>query len=159
MSKTNGKHPGGRPTKYNAQYHPLLGEALARNGLINEEIAKKLEVSTSTVSKWIQEHKEFSDAITRGRNEPDDQVEQALFKKAIGFEKEAVKIFMPSNADEPVYAPYQEYFAPDTAAAFIWLKNRRPEKWRDRHEFTGADGAPLNFTVSFVKPKDADPDK
>lgn len=138
------KHPGGRPTKYNAQFHPLLAEALARNGLINTEIAKKLDISTSTLAKWMEEHEEFSIAVKRGRNDPDDQVEQALFKKAIGFEKEAVKIFMPANAEEPVYADYLEYYAPDTAAAFIWLKNRRPEKWRDKQEIEHSG----NITIS-----------
>ena len=30
--------------------------------------------------------------------------------------------------------PYVEHFPPDTAAAFIWLKNRQPHRWRDKKE-------------------------
>jgi len=44
----------------------------------------------------------------------------------------AVKIFMPSGADEPVYAPYTEHAFADVNAGFRWLYNRHPEKWRDR---------------------------
>ena len=29
---------------------------------------------------------------------------------------------------------YTEHFPPDTAAAFIWLKNRQPHRWRDKKE-------------------------
>ena len=45
-----------------------------------------------------------------------------------------MKIFMPAGAQEPVYAPYTEHYPPDTAAAFIWLKNRRKQDWRDKSE-------------------------
>lgn len=50
----------------------------------------------------------------------------------MGFEHDAVKIFMPANAKEPVYAPYREKVPPDTTACIFWLKNRKPEEWRDR---------------------------
>ena len=50
---------------------------------------------------------------------------------------------MPANADKPVYAPYVEEAAPDTSAAIFWLKNRKPEEWRDKQEITGANGGPI----------------
>ena len=54
--------------------------------------------------------------------------------KAVGYEQEEVKIFMPSGASEPVYAPFRAKIAPDTTAAIFWLKNRKPEQWRDKHD-------------------------
>jgi hypothetical protein len=56
-----------------------------------------------------------------------------------------VKIFMPAGAAEPVYAPYREQLPPDPSSAIFWLKNRRPEEWRDKvvSELTGKDGGPI----------------
>ena len=43
----------------------------------------------------------------------------------------AVKVFMPAGALQPVVVHYEEHCPPDVGAAFIWLKNRDPERWRD----------------------------
>jgi len=50
-----------------------------------------------------------------------------------------VKIFMPSGASEPVYAPYTKHYPPDTKAALRWLMNRQPAVWRDRQEVNMTD--------------------
>lgn len=71
-------------------------------------------------------------ALKAGKGVADDRVERSLYERAAGFRVEAVKIFMPAGAKEPVYAPYIEHHAPDTTAAIFWLKNRRPEQWRDK---------------------------
>lgn len=143
------KHPGGRPSKYNKDLHPLLGEALASKGLINPQIAEKMGVSTSTLGKWMKEHEEFSDAIKRGREEPDDLVENSLFRRATGYENDkAVKIFMPANAKEPVYAPYTEQVQPDVTACIFWLKNRRPDRWRDKQDINLSGGVDIKRDFS-----------
>jgi hypothetical protein len=43
----------------------------------------------------------------------------------------AVKVFMPAGALQPIVVHYEEHCPPDVGAAFIWLKNRDPERWRD----------------------------
>jgi hypothetical protein len=53
------------------------------------------------------------------------RVERSLYQRAIGYEQEEVKIFMPSGAENPVYAPFRAKVAPDVTAAIFWLKNRR----------------------------------
>ena len=35
--------------------------------------------------------------------------------------------------------PYQIEHPPDTQAASLWLRNRQPHRWRDRHEVEVAD--------------------
>lgn len=125
---------GGRPTKYRKEYC-LAAEAFARLGLTDAQMAEKFEVSESTLHLWKKDHPEFSEAQKRGKEEPDNQVERSLFERATGYvNKNAVKIFMPANAEEPVYAPYEEHIAPDVTACIFWLKNRRPDKWRDKQE-------------------------
>ena len=77
-------------------------------------------------------------ATKKGKEVADDRVEDRLFHRAMGYSYDAVKIFMPAGADEPVYAPYVEHVPPDTGAAIFWLKNRRG--WRDKvdTEHTGS---------------------
>ena len=125
----------GRPSKYSDQYHPLLAETLARLGLTDKQISEKLGISESTLNKWKHDHPVFSESLKNGKEEPDQLVEASLFKRATGYENDkAVKIFMPANAEAPVYAPYTEQIQPDVTACIFWLKNRRPDRWRDRQD-------------------------
>jgi hypothetical protein len=59
------------------------------------------------------------------------RVERSLYERANGYNYEAVKVFMPAGAKQPVVVHYIEHCPPDVGAAFIWLKNRDPEHWRD----------------------------
>ena len=129
------KEKGGRPTKYNKDFSPLLAEALALSGMTDKQIAKKMGISEATLTNWKKEHPEFLASIKRGKESPDDLVEQSLFRRATGFDNDkAVKIFMPANAKKPVYAPYTERVHPDVTACIFWLKNRRPDRWRNNPE-------------------------
>lgn len=136
----------GRPTKYNAEFHPLLGKLYAEKGLIDDEIAKELNINRDTLYEWKNKYKEFSDAIKNGKKETDDIVEEKFLDKATGFTKEVEEIFQFQG--KTFIGKYNKYFPPDTAAGFIWLKNRRPDKWRDKHEITGNNGAPLIVQIA-----------
>ena len=127
----------GRPSKYSEEFHPLLGEALARIGLTDKQIALRLGISEPTLNAWKKQHPDFFASLKRGKEEPDDLVEQSLFRRATGFDNDkAVKIFMPAGADKPIYAPYTERVHPDVTACIFWLKNRRPERWRDKQDLS-----------------------
>jgi len=58
-------------------------------------------------------------------------VERSLYQLANGYNYDAVKVFMPAGAKQPVIVHYTEHCPRDVGAAFIWLKNRDPERWRD----------------------------
>jgi hypothetical protein len=62
------------------------------------------------------------------------RVERSLYERAVGYNYEATKIFMPAGRDKPVYAPYIEHVPPDVTAGIFWLKNRDPEHWRDTQQ-------------------------
>lgn len=125
----------GRPSKYDPKNTPKLVYAMALAGRTNEQIAEFLEIDEKTFYNWQKEHQDFFQSLKRGREEPDDNVERSLYERATGYvNKNAVKIFMPAGAEEPVYAPYHEHVAPDVTAQIFWLKNRRPERWRDKQE-------------------------
>jgi hypothetical protein len=58
----------------------------------------------------------------------------SLYARAVGYNYETVKIFMPANRAKPVYAPYIEHVPPDVTAGIFWLKNRDPQHWRDSQQ-------------------------
>jgi len=125
--------PAGRPTSYKSKYDKQA-EKLAGLGATDQEIADFFEVDVRTIYRWKHDHPGFCQALKAGKDIADDRVERSLYQKAIGYEQDEVKIFMPSGADEPVYAPFRAKIAPDTTAAIFWLKNRRGDQWREKSE-------------------------
>jgi hypothetical protein len=127
-----------RTSTYEAAYCETAF-TLASQGATDIEIADALGVHVATYYRWKAEHEAFREATKAGKEAADDRVEASLYHRAVGYSHDAVKIFMPANATEPVVASYREHYPPDTSAASLWLRNRRPDKWRDKqeHEHTG----------------------
>ena len=108
----------------------LLIASWRRSGLSVEEIAKKIGVSQKNLERLEKENAALSEALRYDREQTDAMVEEALLKKALGFstseEKRVVK-----NGQEEVTTVSKEV-PPDVSAASAWLKNRCPDKWRDK---------------------------
>lgn len=140
--------PGGRPPKYNKNLHPALARAHALRGVTDEEMADELGIVRSTYYKWKKDHPEFSDAIKAGKDRPDDLVEAALFKRAVGFRHPDEKIFL-NKFGEIVRAETVKHYPPDPTSMIFYLKNRRPEKWRDKQEIEhkNPDGPIVTFYI------------
>lgn len=131
------KHTGaGQPTKYNPKIHIDWARGLSMQGFTMDEIADRMLVSRTTIYNWMREYEEFLDAIKTGKELPDVQAEQALFKKVIGFEyvekKVIVTIDEKGNQKPARIENTTKIFMPDTTALIFWLKNRRPDRWRDK---------------------------
>jgi len=123
----------GRPTAYKPQY-AKQAEKLCLLGATDQEIADFFEVDVRTIHRWKHDHDEFCHSLIVGKDVADDRVERALYQRAIGYEQDEVKIFMPGGAESPVYAPFRAKVAADVGAAKMWLTNRRGDKWRDKTE-------------------------
>lgn len=137
----------GRPTKYNKN-QAKLAYWMARNGLTDEEMAENLKIATSTLYAWKEKYPEFSEAIKEGKELPDDLVVQSLYKRATGFEYEERKVIAnPGAGGEQVQRVEvtHKLVIPDVAACIFWLKNRRPQEWRDTQKFehSGPGGKPI----------------
>lgn len=78
--------------------------------------AATLGISRQALYKYLEKHPLFREEVEDARSIADDRVERALYKRAVDG---------------------------DVRAQVFWLSNRRPNRWRKRHEITGADGAPL----------------
>lgn len=105
----------------------LLLEAWARNGLTDEQIAHNMGVSVATLSNYKNKYLEILEALKKGKEVVDIEVENALLKRALGYQYDEVT-FEGGVETKRVTKEVQ----PDTTAQIFWLKNRRPDLWRDK---------------------------
>ena len=118
----------------------LLLEGWARDGLTDEQIAEKMGVSTSTLYDWKAKYPEISESLKRGKEVVDIQVENALLKRALGYEYTEERIEVSEKDGRKVIQTVKTV-PPDTTAQIFWLKNRRPDKYRDKPSEQVAGGA------------------
>jgi hypothetical protein len=125
--------PDGRPTKYRKVFDELAYR-FTLLGATDKELASLFGVAKSTINKWKLAHPGFSDSITRGKFVADSNVAERLYQRAMGYEHDEEKIFQYEG--QPVRVKTKKHYPPDTQAASLWLRNRQPDKWRDRTELT-----------------------
>lgn len=114
-------------------------EAWARNGLTDEQIAANIGISRSTLNEWKNRFSYISDTLKRGKEIVDIQVENALLKRALGYTyKETTREaqFNPQTEQYEMVVTKEvtKEVVPDTTAQIFWLKNRKPEEWRDKKD-------------------------
>ena len=119
----------GGPQKYDPKF-AAQAEKACQAGFTDMELADLLGVNVRTINEWKAAHIEFGSALKAGKAEADARVERSLFARANGYEHEEVDIRVVSG--EIVQTPIRRYYPPDTTAAIFWLKNRRPQDWRDK---------------------------
>lgn len=134
----------GRPSSYDKKY-VQIAKKMCELGATDADIIEAIGVARSTFYKWRNEHPEFSDALKVGKSPADERVEMSLYKKAVGYTQENVKIFQFQGQE--VIVPYTEVVAPDTTAAIFWLKNRRPEQWRANPDGGDNDDKPITINI------------
>lgn len=121
----------------------------ARDGLIDKDIAHNIGVGYSTLREWKKLYPEIGEALRKGKEVVDRIVENALYKSAIGFMQ---KIKKPVRIKEVEYDPAtgkkvresekwvqveeEIYIAPQVTAQIFWLKNRKPDQWREKNDLT-----------------------
>ena len=107
-------------------------EWLTEEGLIqieDEQIAQNMGISYSTFREWKKKFSALSAVLKKSKDVVDRQVENALFKSAIGFEYEEETV---TNAGDVVAV--RKYSKPNTTAQIFWLKNRKRNQWTDKSE-------------------------
>jgi len=136
----------------------LLIEGWARDGLTDVQIAQNIGISASTFYAWRLKFPKISESLKRGKAPVDFEVENALLNKARGFTKtvkRAIKVKTKKQLagkgtieEEHIeYVDEEIYIPPDTTAQIFWLKNRRPDKWRDRPEVYDNDFEPVKVVI------------
>jgi hypothetical protein len=128
-----GNRGGGRKTVYSPRL-AVVARKCCERGMTDFEIADILGIGLATLYRWKLDHPAFSRAFKLGKAVADDWVERSLYNRAVGYGYLAEKPAMTRHGQKTMQ--YRAHIPPDTAAAVWYLKNRRPDRWRDsfRHE-------------------------
>ncbi|WP_313890761.1 transposase [Psychrobacillus sp.] len=187
------KNKGGRKSKYETHVEIRLFEieCWARDGLIDEQIANNLGVAYSTFREYVKEYSALSTALKRGKEIIDYEVENALLKRALGYEYREKKYAQVEMSEQEHYALIQvavikfkldnpeatleeihlvelqvskyksmlveektKEVSPDTTAQIFWLKNRRPDKWRDKQDIQHSGSMEINNPLKGLSTED-----
>lgn len=107
-------------------------EGWARQGLTDEQISKNMSVSYSTFREWKKKYLALSAALKKGKTPVDFEVENALLKRAMGFEYEETETIIEEidGKQRKRIKKIKKVALPETSAIIFWLKNRMPEQWR-----------------------------
>ena len=128
--------------KYHEWLEPeglLKIEGWARDGLTDEQIATKIGISRSTLNDWKEKHPDISDTLKKGKEVVDREVENALLKRALGYEYDEVCEEFEGGVLVKRKVTRKQVVA-DTTAQIFWLKNRKPDEWRDKPEAEQSTG-------------------
>lgn len=147
-NKSDGRSKRGKYEEWLTEEGLLKLQAWSRDGLTQEDIAHNCGCSLSTLKEWISRYPAIADAIKRGREVADIRVENALYKRAIGYDyEETVVEYGPKGK---LVRTVRKHVPPSEIAAFFWLKNRKPDVWRDKPSErvdTGANSIEVVFDV------------
>lgn len=141
-------------SKYETDVKPRLVEieAWKRDGLTDEQIFKNLGIGRDSFYRYKEKYSEFSDALKKGKEVADIEVENALFKRAIGYKyKEVIKEVKEIDGKKSTYVKEVIKEMPgDVAAQIFWLKNRKSSKWKDKQDIDIEDNN-VSITIQGVK--------
>ena len=111
-----------RPSSYRKEYAEKA-RTLCLLGATDKEIAGILGVSEKTLNTWKKSHPEFFQSLKSGKDDADADVADSLYQRALKG---------------------------NVTACIFWLKNRRPDLWRDKIE-TEHSGKVDNKLEIFIK--------
>lgn len=124
----------GRPSKFRPEFVEQARK-LSMLGMTDIEMAKFFEVTEHTLNNWKSDYPEFFQSLKEGKGLADAEVVASLYHRALGYSHPEDDI--RAIAGEVVITPTIKHYPPDTTACIFWLKNRQPDKWREKQ----ADGA------------------
>ena len=106
-------------------------------------------IHTSTVYEWKKRYKELTEALKKGKEVIDRQVENALLKRALGYKYTETKE-MTGDDGRTIVTVTEKEVVPDTTAQIFWLKNRKPKDWRDKQEIETSGETTVNNRVDLT---------
>lgn len=121
----------GRPSKYNESI-PEQACKLCMLGATDKEMAAFFGVGEATLNRWKIEHPEFRESLKAGKMLADASVAESLYKRATGYEHPEDDIKVVDG--KIVITPTIKRYPPDATSMIFWLKNRRPDLWREKPE-------------------------
>ncbi|MEK5415871.1 helix-turn-helix domain-containing protein [Paenibacillus sp. FSL L8-0708] len=130
-----------------------LLEGWARDGLTDEQIADNMGIKRPTLYEWKKRYPDISDTLKKGKEVIDRHVENALLKRALGYRYDEVTR-EPGTVEDKETGELKQVMVEtkrvtkevqgDTTAQIFWLKNRKPEQWRDKQDVQHSGSVNVN---------------
>jgi len=136
LEKKKKKTKRGRPTKYKQEFNDQAYLVCREGGFTDELLAKLFKTTVTSIKTWKNKYSDFLAAIKKGKEEHDTgNVENALLQSAVGYEHDDVHI--SNYQGEITITPITKHYPPNATSLIFWLKNRNPDRWRDKREIEG----------------------
>ena len=103
----------------------------ARDGLTDKDIAYNMGISETSIHIWKKRHPEIAEALKQGKEVADRIVENSLFKSAVGYDYDEVTTIQNESGEIVHTKRVKKHASPNPTSMIFWLKNRKPEVWRD----------------------------
>lgn len=121
-------------------------EGWARDGMTDEQIAGNMGISARTLYRWKLQYCQICQALKKGKDVADREIENALFKRAKGYDVTETKI-KTKNGVVIEKTEITKHIPGDTTAQIFWLKNRKPEYWGGGEKFTNEEETEVHIYV------------
>ena len=140
----------GRPSKFKRRFIKDAQKLVAL-GATDKDLADFFNTTERTIRTWKDSEPAFLPALKKAKDNLDAQVEQSLFRRAMGYNHPEDDIRVCDN--QIVVTPTIKHYPPSEVACIFWLKNRQPGRWRDKieHDMTVAGTWTI---VSQISPDD-----
>lgn len=152
------KDLGGRPTKYDADFHPKQVLKYALLGLTDKQIAGVFDISEATLNNWKNEYPKFLESIRAGKTDADANVASTLYKRSLGHTQKkqfAFKVKAYDDKDRLIekveIVEVEEYYPPSDSAINLWLTNRQRGNWGNKSEVEHSGELKEKTTIVFSK--------
>ena len=143
-NRTNVPVNRGAKTAYDPTYHPKMIIWMCRTGATDEEIAREFGISVRQLYRWYRSYYELCQAKKEGKEYADCQVEDGLFRRALGYEIDEAEVVASKDGKPSRVKKTKRHIPPDVTACIFWLKNRKPQKWRDMRRGSQTEEKPDN---------------
>lgn len=124
----------------------VILEGWARDGMTDEQIAVNMGISARTLYRWKLQYCQICQALKKGKDVADREIENALFKRAKGYDVTETKI-KTKNGVVIEKTEITKHIPGDTTAQIFWLKNRKPEYWGGGEKFTNEEETEVHIYV------------
>lgn len=137
----------------------ILLECWKRNGMSQDDIASNMGITRKTLCEWKNKRPEIREALRRGKEVVDFQVENALLKAALGYKYTEVKTYISGNQDKNgnrtvKIEKTEKEVGPNVTACLAWLNNRKSNDWRrNRDNEIELKDENSNITINIIKGK------
>jgi len=152
MSKTSKDKTSGRPKALTNKDKEKIVR-LAKFGFTDDQISEVFGITKQTLNNYKKYDPVFFDSLKASKLLADVDVIDSLYKRALGMKVKEEKAMSVSDGHMGAHIEKVEVWKelpPDPTSMIFWLKNRQPDKFREKVEHFSEQ----EISVTVTKHKD-----